>query len=211
MVFRYASMLSGLLASSSLVSAAAVALSAAPPLKIMTYTTTSGGFHGSARGWNSFGLQANDVGANFTFDQEHVITQCDLMASQLGSAGYNCCSLDSGWSVGGNGDDNGRIIYDAPKWDIPKLADHLHSKGLKLGVYVVPGAFIADLDKTILGTSTKIRDVCSGDEGLVRCIFDYSRPEVQTWHNSVVAQFASWCVVLRSLMMAYLVTTTNTF
>lgn len=191
MALKYAFLLSGLLASTSLVSAAAVAATA-PPLKIMAYTTTSGGFHGPARGWNSFGLQANDVGANFTFDQEHVMAQCDLMASQLGSAGYDYCSLDSGWSVGGNGDDYGRIIYDAPKWDIPKLADHLHAKGLKLGVYVVPGAFIADLDKTILGTNTKIRDVCSGDEGLVRCIFDYSRPEVQTWHNSVVAQFASW-------------------
>lgn len=162
--------------------------------KVLTYSQTSGGFHSPARGWNSFGLQANDVGANFTFNQDQVISQCDILASnpQLKASNYTYCSLDSGWSVGGNGDDNGRIIYDSPNFDIPKLADHLHSKGLKLGLYVVPGAFQADLDKTILGTSTKIKDVCSGDEGLARCVFDYSRPEVQTWHNSVVAQFASW-------------------
>ena len=162
--------------------------------KVLTYSQTSGGFHSPARGWNSFGLQANDVGANFTFNQDQVIAQCDILASnvQLKASNYTYCSLDSGWSVGGNGDDNGRIIYDAPNFDIPKLADHLHSKGLKLGLYVVPGAFQADLNKTILGTNTKIREVCSGDEGLARCVFDYSRPEVQTWHNSVVAQFASW-------------------
>lgn len=180
----------------ALLAAAATAVSgaalASPPLKVITYKTTSGGFNGPARGWNSFGLQANDVGSGFTFDQDHVTTQCDLMAQKLAGAGYTYCSLDSGWSVGGNGDEYGRILYDAPKWDIPKLADHLHSKGLKLGVYVVPGAFIADLDKTILGTNTKIKDICSGDEGLVRCIFDYTRPEVQTWHNSVVDQFAKW-------------------
>ncbi|CEJ91245.1 hypothetical protein VHEMI06969 [[Torrubiella] hemipterigena] len=184
--------------SPALLATAATAVSgaalASPPLKVISYKTTSGGFNSPARGWNSFGLQANDVGSGFSFDQDHVITQCDLMAQTLSAGNYTYCSLDSGWSVGGNGDDYGRILYDAPKWDIPKLADHLHSKGLKLGVYVVPGAFIADLDKTIFGTTTKIKDVCSGDEGLVRCIFDYTRPEVQTWHNSVVDQFAKWGV-----------------
>lgn len=166
---------------------------APPPLKVMTYTTTTGGYSTPARGWNSFGMQSNDVGANFTFDQAHVTAQCDMMGQKLGNAGYNYCSLDSGWSVGGNGDDNGRILYDADAgWDIPMLADYLHAKGMKLGVYVVPGAFRADFDKTILGTQTKIKDVCSGDEGLARCVFDYTRPEVQTWHNSVVDQFAKW-------------------
>ncbi|KAJ6782232.1 hypothetical protein PWT90_08860 [Aphanocladium album] len=168
------------------------AAASAADLKVISYAETSGGFRAPARGWNSFGLQANNVGANFSFDQDHVVAQCDLMADKLAAANYTYCSLDSGWSVGGNGDDHGRIIYDAPKFDIPKLADHLHGKGLKLGLYVVPGAFQADLDKTILGTSTKIRDVCSGDEGLARCVFNYTRPEVQTWHDSVVKQFADW-------------------
>lgn len=170
------------------------AAASAADLKVISYGETAGGFHTPARGWNSFGLQANNVGAGFTFDQGHVIAQCDLMAEKLGYANYTYCSLDSGWSVGGNGDENGRIIYDAPKFDIPKLAAHLHAKGLQLGLYVVPGAFQADLDKTIMGTSTKIRDVCSGDEGLARCVFNYSRPEVQTWHDSVVKQFADWYI-----------------
>ncbi|OAQ98235.1 hypothetical protein LLEC1_06485 [Akanthomyces lecanii] len=138
-------------------------------------------------------LKANDVGANFIFDQDRVIEQCDVLASEkLGTGNYTYCSLDPGWSAGYYGDEHGRIIYDDSKFDIPKLADHLHAQGLKLGLYVVPGAFQADLNKTILGTDTKIGDVCSGDEGLARCIFDYTRPEVQTWHDSVVKQFADW-------------------
>lgn len=189
MVAQYISLVG--LSTAVAVSAAAV-VSASPPLKVLTYSTTSGGYHTPARGWNSFGLQANDVGAGFSFDQDHVIAQCDHMAEKLRSANYTYCSLDSGWSVGGNGDEYGRILYDSPKFDIPKLADHLHGKGLQLGVYVVPGAFQADLEKTIFGTNTKIKDVCSGDEGLARCIFDYTRPEVQKWHNSVVDQFAKW-------------------
>lgn len=167
-------------------------VASAADLKVIKYAETSGGYHSPARGWNSFGLQANDVGAGFSFDQDHVITQCDLMAEKLKSSNYTYCSLDSGWSVGANGDQYGRIIYDAPKFDIPRLAEHLHSQGLELGLYVVPGAFLADLDKTIYGTNTKIQDVCSGNEGLARCIFDYTRPEVQQWHNSVVDQFADW-------------------
>lgn len=160
---------------------------------VISYSETSGGFNTPARGWNSFGLQANNVGANFTFDQDHVIAQCDVLASERLDAGnYTYCSLDSGWSAGYNGDEHGRIIYDDAKFDIPKLADHLHARGLKLGLYVVPGAFQADLNKTILGTDTKIGDVCAGDEGLARCVFDYTRLEVQTWHDSVVKQFADW-------------------
>lgn len=180
----------------SIATLALVVAASAADFKVISYGETSGGFRSSARGWNSFGLQANNVGANFTFDQDHVIAQCELMASKLGAFNYTYCSLDSGWSVGGNGDEYGRIIYDSPKFDIPKLAEHLHSKGLKLGLYVVPGAFQADLDKTIIGTTTKIRDVCSGDEGLARCVFNYTKPEVQTWHDSVVKQFADWYVRL---------------
>ncbi|KAJ4147652.1 hypothetical protein LMH87_002162 [Akanthomyces muscarius] len=176
-----------------LVLAFAATAASAANLKVISYSETSGGFTTPARGWNSFGLQANNAGAKFTFDQDHVIAQCNILASKkLGAGKYTYCSLDSGWSAGYNGDEYGRIIYDDSKFDIPKLADHLHAQGLQLGLYVVPGAFQADLNKTILGTDTKIGDVCSGDEGLARCVFDYTRPEAQTWHDSVVKQFADW-------------------
>ncbi|OTA63616.1 glycoside hydrolase family 27 protein [Hypoxylon sp. EC38] len=173
-----------------------------PPLKVVQIGATPNGFSSPPRGWNSFGIQANpDTTPDFSFNQTSVVNQCDVLAdiAALKDAGYVYCSLDSGWSVGGKGDEFGRIIYDLPNFDIPSLAEHLHSKGLLLGVYVVPGAFIADEDKTILGTNVTIGSVCSGDNGLARCNFDYSQPAVQQWHNSVVNQFASWGVDLIKL------------
>ncbi|KAL2870908.1 glycoside hydrolase family 27 protein [Aspergillus lucknowensis] len=174
----------------------AMMVMAAPPLQVISYDQTVGGFNSAARGWNSFGLQANPNAApSFSFNQASVQTQCDVLASNLAAGKYTYCSLDSGWSVDFNGDGYGRIIPNTDKFsDLPGLASHLHSKGLELGVYVVPGAFLADLDKTIYGTNTTIGSVCSGDEGLARCVFDYTQPAVQTWHDSVVNQFTEWGV-----------------
>ncbi|KAI0840790.1 glycoside hydrolase family 27 protein [Hypoxylon sp. FL0890] len=172
------------------------------PLEVVQIGATPNGFSSQPRGWNSFGIQANPgTTPGFSFNQTSVIRQCDTLADNaaLRHAGYVYCSLDSGWSVGGNGDEFGRIIYDSPNFDISSLADHLHAKGLLLGIYVVPGAFIADEYKTILGTNVTIGSVCSGDNGLARCNFDYSQPAVQQWHNSVVNQFASWGVDLIKL------------
>ncbi|KAI1377691.1 glycoside hydrolase family 27 protein [Hypoxylon crocopeplum] len=194
-----ASRSSSLLVSFGALMAAISTASAEPALQVVQIGTTPNGFTASARGWNSFGIQANpDTTPGFSFNQTSVISQCDVLAktAALKDAGYVYCSLDSGWSVGGNGDEFGRIIYDSSLFDIPSLAEHLHAEGLLLGVYVVPGAFVADEAKTILGTNVTIGSVCSGDNGLARCNFDYSQPAVQQWHNSVVDQFASWGVDL---------------
>ncbi|XXG98462.1 hypothetical protein Hte_004786 [Hypoxylon texense] len=184
------------------VSMAASPVASQPALQVVQIETTPNGFTSPPRGWNSFGIQANpETTSSFSFNQTGVISQCDVLATTttLKDAGYVYCSLDSGWSVGGNGDEYGRIIYDTSVFDIPSLADHLHGEGLLLGIYVVPGAFIADEEKTILGTDVTIGSVCSGDNGLARCNFDYSQPAVQQWHNSVVNQFASWGVDLIKL------------
>ncbi|KIY72445.1 glycoside hydrolase family 27 protein [Cylindrobasidium torrendii FP15055 ss-10] len=154
-----------------------------PPLHSLSISTTSNGFNSTTRGWNSFGMQANPSISSWTFDQTHVIEQCDQLVG-----------LDSGWSVGGHGDDNGRIIWDDANFDIPELADHLHGQGLNLGVYVVPGAFLEDVNKIIVGTDIKIGDACSGDNGLGRCNWNYTVDGAQQWHDSVVQQFADWGV-----------------
>ncbi|KAI1245412.1 hypothetical protein MGN70_012302 [Eutypa lata] len=189
--------ISSLLIADSILAAVIVPIASQSGLEVIQISTTPNGFDAPSRGWNSFGIQANpSTDPSFTFDQAGVTTQCDVLSTNtaLKASGYVYCSLDSGWSVGGNGDDFGRIIADSSKFDIPSLADHLHAEGLLLGVYVVPGAFIADEAKTILGTSVTIGSVCSGDNGLARCNFNYSDPAVQQWHNSVVDQFASWGV-----------------
>ncbi|KAJ3968403.1 glycoside hydrolase superfamily [Lentinula raphanica] len=166
------------------------------PLNSLTITKTPNGFTNSARGWNSFGIQANAAtDPSFVFNQTSVEQQCDVLVSAgLVELGYSYCSLDSGWSVGGNGDENGRIIADSSLFNMTDLANHLHSEGLQLGVYVVPGGFLADVNKTILGTDITIGSVCSGDNGLARCNWNYGEDGVQQWHDSVVALFAEWGV-----------------
>lgn len=170
----------------------------ANPLRILTASRTPNGFDAPPRGWNSFGLQANpSINPSFAFNQSKVIEQADALLSYippalLASNDYYI-SLDSGWSVGDHGDEFGRITYETSSFDIPALSSYLHAKGLKLGVYVLPGAFCKDSDKTIFGTTIPISATLSGNNnGFARCDFDFSRNGVQAWHDSVVNLFASW-------------------
>jgi alpha-galactosidase len=165
---------------------------AANPLKVLKAGTTPNGWKSPPKGWNSFALQANpNVAPNFVLDQNHVLEQCSKMAETLGSAGYKYCSVDSGWSIGDHGDDNGRIVADPSKFNLTWLSGQLHSKNLKLGVYILPGAFCNDQDKIIEGTNIAIKDTFSGNNnGFARCDFDFSKDGVQQWHDSVVKLFA---------------------
>ncbi|CAF1566645.1 unnamed protein product [Adineta ricciae] len=159
--------------------------------KESVYGTTPGGFSSAPKGWNSFPMQS----LGMKFNQENVIQQCDQLVNELGEYGYDLCSLDSGWSVGANGDEYGRIIYDSSIFDIPQLADHLHRKGLKLGVYVVPGYFANDANKFVFGTNYTLSQIGNGhNNGLARIDLNYSHPGAQIWCNTVVDQFAQWGV-----------------
>ena len=157
-------------------------------LKVLKMGTTVDGTTLPIRGWNSWGLQA--AGYIEAFDEVHVRAQCDQMYSTL-QGRYSLCGLDSGWSRDG-GDENGIIQYDEKKFDLPNFANHIHSKGGLLGVYVVPGPFVSDYNKTIKGTNTKIRDICHHEYGFVRCALNYDHPDTQKWFNSNAAQFAAW-------------------
>ncbi|KAI9692706.1 MAG: hypothetical protein M1820_009457 [Bogoriella megaspora] len=124
-------------------------------LPVLRYGTSPNGFRDTARGWNSFGLQANPSAApNFQFNQDRTLNQCERL-NAISDTVY--CSVGSGWSVGGNGDDNGRPIPNTTVFpDLPGLANQLHAKGLKIGIYVLPGGFEADANKTPLGTDIQI-------------------------------------------------------
>ncbi|KAF5335651.1 hypothetical protein D9757_015418, partial [Collybiopsis confluens] len=107
-----------------------------PPLHSLRIGRTANGFDIPARGWNSFGLQANPkVHPDFRFNQANIIRQCDQLASTLGGYGYTYCSLDSGWSLPFWGDKHGRVVPDPRLFNLTQLTDHLHSQGLSLGVY----------------------------------------------------------------------------
>jgi alpha-galactosidase len=161
------------------------------------YDTSANGFKSAARGWNSFAIQAaSDTlkkDAGWDFNDYHFRQHCDQIVVTEGFDYY--CSIDSGWAQGCNGDDNGIPVPDTNVLpNIKDLSDYLHGKGLKLGVYVLPGAFTGDKDKTIVGTSIKIGDVFGSDAGNspnCRTNFDYTKDGVQQWHDSVIKSFVA--------------------
>lgn len=86
-------------------------------------------------GWNSWNKFACD-GVN-----EQVIRQmADAMVSSgMKAAGYEYIIIDDCWQVGR--DSSGNIVVDAKKFPsgIKALADYVHSRGLKFGIYSCAG------------------------------------------------------------------------
>ncbi|PTB63289.1 glycoside hydrolase family 27 protein [Trichoderma citrinoviride] len=180
------------------------------PLKVIKTAKTRNGFTSSARGWNTYGVQALANGSQVVpsfagqsglfYTQKFVETQCGVLARpEFKKAGYDLCSLDSGWQATNAVDDHGRIIYNTTRFNLPELALWLHKRDLKLGVYITPGVPCLAHNQTILGTKIKIKDVLNGNNDQVNCDFDFSKDGVQQWHDSVVAQWASWGVDMLKL------------
>lgn len=175
------------------------------PLKVLKTKRTANGFTSSARGWNTYGVQALANGSQVVpsfagqsglyYTQKFVQTQCGVLAEpEFRQAGYDYCSLDSGWQSLTNTDDHGRIIYNSTRFNIPELATWLHERGLKLGVYVIPGVPCSAQNYTIKGTNIKVGDVWNGNYDEIFCDWDFSKDGVQQWHDSVVEQWAEWGV-----------------
>ena len=83
-------------------------------------------------GWNSWNLFAEKV------DDQTVRTMADAMVSSgMKDAGYIYVNIDDTWE--GTRDEQG-ILHTNHKFpDMKALADYVHSKGLKLGIYSSPG------------------------------------------------------------------------
>jgi len=83
-------------------------------------------------GWNSWN-KFHD-----RFDDKTVREMADaLVSSGMAKAGYQYLVVDEGWTSGR--DANGKIIGNARFPDMKKLAEYVHSKGLKIGIYSSPG------------------------------------------------------------------------
>jgi alpha-galactosidase len=86
-------------------------------------------------GWNSW----NKFGCNVS--EELIKSAADAMASNgMKDAGYEYIVIDDCWQV--SRDAEGNIVADATKFPsgIKALADYVHSKGLKFGIYSDAGA-----------------------------------------------------------------------
>jgi len=81
-------------------------------------------------GWNSW----NCFGPNINEKQIKEIADA-MVSSGMRDAGYVYIVIDDGWQIGR--DENGNIIVNKKKFPngIKALADYIHSKGLKFGIY----------------------------------------------------------------------------
>lgn len=83
-------------------------------------------------GWNSWNHYHDN------FDDATIRATADAMVSSgMAAAGYKFIIVDEGWSS--SRDANGNIIGNARFPDMKVLADYVHSKGLKIGIYSSPG------------------------------------------------------------------------
>lgn len=78
--------------------------------------------------WNTFGTQINE---------KLLLETADYLAnSELKKAGYEYIVIDDGWTEQERGAD-GRLIPNREEFPhgIKYIADYIHSKGLKMGIY----------------------------------------------------------------------------
>lgn len=100
-----------------------------PPLQKVPY---NGLAKKPPMGWNSWNLFASKV------DDQIVRTMADAMVSSgMRDAGYIYVNIDDTWE--GTRDAQGNIQTNHKFPDMKALADYVHSKGLKLGIYSGPG------------------------------------------------------------------------
>ncbi|HWA95310.1 MAG TPA: glycoside hydrolase family 27 protein [Terracidiphilus sp.] len=83
-------------------------------------------------GWNSWNYFADKV-----TDQDIRNAADEIVASGMKDAGYIYINIDDTWE--GERDANGVLHTNSKFPDMKALADYVHSKGLKLGIYSGPG------------------------------------------------------------------------
>jgi alpha-galactosidase len=79
--------------------------------------------------WNFFAGRVDDKGIRAAADQ--------MIATGMKDAGYNYVNIDDTWE--GERDAQGVLHPNAKFPDMKALADYVHSKGLKIGIYSSPG------------------------------------------------------------------------
>ena len=98
--------------------------------------TIIGGDHPLARtpplGWNSWNVWAGKVDAGKVRDAAD-----QLIAAGLAAHGYQYVNIDDTWEAGR--DAKGAIQSNEKFPDMTALADYVHSKGLRIGIYSSPG------------------------------------------------------------------------
>lgn len=166
-------------------------------------------------GWSSWSLQSshypgvNTKGNYSWLDEQHVLAQADVMAAKLKSHGYEYINVDAGWwmdwSWNPNYDANGRQTADPVRFPhgMKYVADYVHAKGLKFGIYLPVGLEKGSYAKGDLpiagapGCSTHqivypdLRTTNGWDSAYK---IDFSKPCAQAYIDSLADMFAGWGV-----------------
>ncbi|KAL4512006.1 hypothetical protein ABPG72_012851 [Tetrahymena utriculariae] len=97
--------------------------------------------------WNHFGCNINEDLIKATADQ--------IVNSGLAALGYNYINLDDCWQI--SRDSDGYIVEDKEKFPsgMKALADYVHSKGLKFGLYSDAGEYTCQKRPGSLGYEVK--------------------------------------------------------
>ena len=106
-------------------------------------------------GWSSWSMESstrpglNPNGSGSWLTQANQLKQVDAVAENLKPSGYQYINIDAGWSrdITGGGwdtlhfDANGREIASPQRFPdgMKPVADYIHSKGLKAGIYLAVG------------------------------------------------------------------------
>ncbi|MBC8108783.1 MAG: NPCBM/NEW2 domain-containing protein [Anaerolineae bacterium] len=117
-------------------------------------------------GWNSWNVWGTSV------DAAKIRAAADaLVSSGLAAHGYSYINIDDAWE--GSRDEQGNIRTNEKFGDMKALADYVHAKGLKLGIYSSPGP------KT-----------CAGFEGS----FNHEEQDARTWASWEIDYLKyDWC------------------
>ncbi|HET6295567.1 MAG TPA: glycoside hydrolase family 27 protein [Kribbella sp.] len=160
-------------------------------------------------GWSSWSTESTtrpNYGTAW-LTEGNIRNATDAVATKLKSAGYSYINIDAGWNATMNwefhSDANGIPNPDPARFPsgINGIADYIHSKGLKAGIYMAAGLEQEAYNKSapIVGTSCTVRDIVVlpltptnkwGGNWKV----DYTKPCAQPYFNSIINKFASWGV-----------------
>jgi hypothetical protein len=156
-------------------------------------------------GWNSWSSTSwNGMGEKL--DEKYVMATADIVAARLKPFGYNLISIDAAWES--TWDEHGRMQPDPVLFPhgIKSLANYVHARGLKLGIYLMPGlpAGAARQDNTtVAGTHIRLIDIVDtsapgnnlskpSDKLHTAYRIDYSRPGSKEYIQSYVDMLAEW-------------------
>ena len=144
-------------------------------------------------GWSSWSCFDKNI------NEAKIRAEADCLALRLKQFGYVYINVDAGWTD--HCDQYGRSQPDDSKFPsgIKALADYVHSKGLKFGIYSQPGIpqVAYDANCPILGTSYHLHDVgdlsrLGNTLGKDFVFLDVTKPGARQYIQSNVDLLASW-------------------